>query len=117
MCVVGCSLYHESVCGPARARLVVSKDMARYEFDIRICRQCVAPDCLAACPAGAMFLDGRGVVIIDDDACIQCGACAGACPFNAIFYHQADDRYLKCDVCAGRPDGPVCAQRPGVRPD
>lgn len=109
-CALGCSLYHESVCSPARARVVVTKDMARYEFDVRICRHCDEPQCLAACAADAMSLDGRGVVIIDDEACIQCGACADACPYEAIVYHEAEDRYLKCDLCAGRSEGPLCAQ-------
>ena len=109
-CVLGCSLYHESVCSPARARLVVAKDMARFEFDIRICRHCEDAACLAACPADAMCLDGGGVVIIDDDLCIQCGACADACPYGSIFYHAGEDRYLKCDLCASRREGPLCAQ-------
>lgn len=109
-CALACSLYHEGACGPALARLIVTKDMARYEFDIRICQHCDEPECLAACPADAMSLDDRGVVIIDDDACNQCGACADSCPYDAIFYHEARDRYLKCDLCAGRVDGPLCAQ-------
>jgi Fe-S-cluster-containing hydrogenase component 2 len=25
-----------------------------------------------------------------------------------LFYHEAYDRYLKCDLCAGRDGGPVC---------
>ena len=54
--------------------------------------------------------DGRGVVIIDDDLCIQCGACADACPYGSIFYHAGEDRYLKCDLCASRREGPLCVQ-------
>jgi len=109
-CALGCSLYHDSVCSPDRARLTVTKDMARYEFDIRICCQCETPECLAVCPVGAMALDDRSVVIMDGNVCIRCGACADACPFDAVFYHEASDRYLKCDLCAGRVEGPLCAQ-------
>jgi Fe-S-cluster-containing hydrogenase component 2 len=108
--MLGCSLYHDGVCSPAGARVMVTKDMARFEFDIRICRHCAEPDCLAACPTGAMALDDRTVVIIDDDVCIRCGSCADACPFAAISYHKAADRYLKCDLCAGHADGPVCVK-------
>jgi Fe-S-cluster-containing dehydrogenase component len=109
-CVLGCSLYHDAVCSPARARIVVTKDMARYEFDLRVCHHCTDPDCLAACPVGAMSLDDRGVVVVDDEVCVQCNACADACPFDAIFFHEATGRYLKCDLCAGRREGPLCVQ-------
>ena len=55
-------------------------------------------------------MDDRGVVIIEDKACIRCGACAESCPYDAIFYHEREDRYLKCDLCAGRAEGPLCVQ-------
>ena len=107
-CALACSLYHEAACSPALARLVVTKDMVKYEFDIRICQHCDDPACLESCPVEAMALDDRGVVMLDDEACVQCGACADSCPHDAIFYHQAEDRYLKCDLCAGRVEGPLC---------
>lgn len=107
-CQLACSLYHEGCCHLGLARLQVSKDMARYTFDVRICRQCASPECLEACPTGAMSLDGRGVVLLGDGECTRCGACAAACPYEAISYCRAEDRYLKCDLCAGRPEGPLC---------
>lgn len=107
--MLACSLWHEGECNPALARLQVHKDMARLEYEIRICRHCVDPECLAACPEDAMRLDERGVVLIDDDLCIRCGSCQAACPYDAIFYNQSVDRYLKCDLCAGRAEGPLCA--------
>ncbi len=107
-CQLACSLYHDGQCHLGLARLQVSKDMARYTFAIRICRHCEAPECLEACPAGAMSLDPRGVVLVDDGECTRCGACAAACPYESMFYNQREDRYLKCDLCAGRPEGPLC---------
>lgn len=109
-CMLGCSLYHDAVCSPARGRVVVTKDMVRYEFDIRICHHCGDPDCLAACPAGAMSLDERGVVKITYDLCTRCGSCAEACPFDAVVYHGGDDRFLKCDLCEDRREGPLCVE-------
>lgn len=108
-CMLACSLSHEGECHLGLARLQVHKDMARYTFEIRFCRHCPSPDCLAACPAGALTRDGRGVVILDDALCIQCGNCKEACPYDAIFYNETADRYLKCDLCAGRTEGPLCA--------
>jgi carbon-monoxide dehydrogenase iron sulfur subunit len=112
-CALGCSLYHENgECSLGLARLVVTKDMARYEFQIAICQHCDSPDCFAACPmpGEAMVRDEQGVVRIVDDACLRCGACLTACPYNALFYHEASDRYLKCDLCVGREEGPLCVQ-------
>jgi Fe-S-cluster-containing dehydrogenase component len=109
-CTLACSLYHEKECNLGLARLVVSKDMARYAFNILFCQHCDEPACLLACPTEAMLRDERGVVLILDDACIRCGACAAACPYNALFYYAPQDRYLKCDLCAGRAGGPVCVE-------
>jgi len=110
VCTLACSLDHEGECNLNLARLSVNKDMARYEFHLTICQQCASPACLAACPADAMRLDERGVVGIDQESCARCGACQEACPFKAIFYHEASDRYLKCDLCAGRAAGPLCVE-------
>ncbi|MFQ6039400.1 MAG: 4Fe-4S dicluster domain-containing protein [Candidatus Poribacteria bacterium] len=109
-CVLACSLYHEGECSLGLARLVVSKDMAKYEFNILICRHCEPPDCLLACPSDAMQVDDRGVVYIVDDACERCGFCAASCPYDAIFYNKNQDRYLKCDLCIGREQGPLCVE-------
>ena len=109
-CTLACSLYHEGQCNPGLARLAVTKDMAKYEFHILICQHCDSPECLLSCPTDAMTMDGRGVVIIHDEECIQCGACAARCPYDAIFYNVAADRYLKCDLCTGREGGPLCVE-------
>ena len=109
-CMLVCSLHHERECSLGLARLAVSKDMARYEFEILVCQHCESPDCMAACPSDAMLLDDRGVVIILDDQCDRCGACADSCPHDAIFHNAAQDRYLKCDLCAGRDEGPLCVE-------
>lgn len=108
-CLLGCALAHEGSAAPALARLAVDKDMATYTFSITLCRHCVEPACLAACPTGAMALDERGVVLLDDELCVRCGACQAACPYGAVFYLAGSDRYIKCDLCAGRESGPVCA--------
>lgn len=107
-CVLACSVFHEGASQPGLARLVVSKDMARYEFHIDYCRHCDDPPCLAACPVDSMSLDSRGVVLIDDALCLRCGACADACPYHTIYYLADRDRYVKCDLCAGRTQGPLC---------
>ena len=107
-CALACSLDHDGGCGPSLARLAIHKDMRSYQFTIVICQHCPVPECLAVCPVDAMHTDSRGVVLIDEDLCTRCGSCAAACPYDAISYHEASDRYLKCDLCADRGNGPLC---------
>ncbi|PIU62832.1 hypothetical protein COX58_02680 [archaeon CG_4_10_14_0_2_um_filter_Archaea_38_6] len=38
--------------------------------------------CVEACPVGAM--ERHNEVVVDAEKCIDCGACAIACPKNAI---------------------------------
>ena len=109
-CTLACSLHHENECNLGLARLQVTKDMARYEFEIVVCQHCDEPDCVDACPSGALVPDGRGVVVLLDDECNRCGLCASSCPYAAIFFHAGQDRYLKCDLCVGRADGPLCVE-------
>lgn len=107
-CVLACSLHHEEACSPGLARLAILKNMERYEFRILICRHCDAPECMRSCPSEAIRMDDRGVAIIDDERCDRCGVCADRCPHDAIFYSEAQDRYLKCDLCADRDGEPLC---------
>jgi carbon-monoxide dehydrogenase iron sulfur subunit len=107
-CTLACSLYHEGECNLSLARLAVSKDMARYAFSIVVCRQCESPACVEACPNQALRRDERGVVMIFQDECLQCGACLEACPYDALFYSGALNRYFMCDLCAGREEGALC---------
>jgi Fe-S-cluster-containing dehydrogenase component len=109
-CTLACSLYHEGECNPSLARVMIIKDMARYAFQILLCQHCESPECIVACPTEAMVSDERGVVTIVDEACIRCDACASSCPHNAIFYNDVLDRYIKCDFCVGRQEGPLCVE-------
>lgn len=38
--------------------------------------------CVEACPTGA--LERQKIVVFDADKCADCGACIGACKYNAI---------------------------------
>ena len=81
------------------------------------CQGCLAHPCKEVCPKGAVrFENGRSV--IDQDKCIKCGKCVGACPYHAIIkqerpcaracgmdairsdeYGRADIDYEKCVSC------------------
>ena len=40
--------------------------------------------CLAVCPRGVFEMRERKAVVIDRDACLECGACARNCEFGAL---------------------------------
>jgi Fe-S-cluster-containing hydrogenase component 2 len=109
-CALACSLYHEGECSPSLSRVLILKDMANYKFHILLCHHCKSPQCIVACPTDAMTIDEQGVVTIVEEDCIRCEVCASSCPHHAIFYDEIRNRYIKCDLCAGRPEGPVCVE-------
>lgn len=86
----------------------------------RACQHCHEPACLDPCPTGAIRRDATGAVDIDQDLCTGCGACAKACPWDAIrmapreasptatgAIGRSAEVAVKCDLCRGH-DGPEC---------
>ncbi len=48
------------------------------------CINCKHTECVQVCPTDA-FHAGPNFLVIDPDACADCGACVSACPVDAIF--------------------------------
>jgi Fe-S-cluster-containing dehydrogenase component len=84
------------------------------------CQHCREPACLDPCPTGAIRRDATGAVELDTDLCTGCGACAKACPWEAIRMAprppsskkdatatMSTEIAVKCDLCRGL-DGPEC---------
>lgn len=59
------------------------------------CIRCKYTDCVDVCPVDA-FREGRNMLVIDPDDCIDCAVCIPECPVNAIFGDE--------DVPAGQRD-------------
>jgi anaerobic dimethyl sulfoxide reductase subunit B len=77
------------------------------------CMHCGRPDCVDACPSGAIAKRTQdGIVLIDREECSGCRACEDACPFGAIVF-DAEDLAWKCDACIERiavGRRPVCVE-------
>lgn len=116
-CQLACSLFHEGECNLSLARLHIFHDpLAGSDNLIELCKQCLAPSCLYACPIpGAFQVDeATGARIIDEEKCVGCGRCAKACPLNErgtiIRPHPRKRIYIKCDLCRKREKGPLCVE-------
>lgn len=91
------------------------------------CMHCTDPVCLIGCPTGAIHRNSKlGDILVDDNTCIGCSACATSCPYDNIFMREVLDRQgrsmqdaqtglpilkaSKCDLCAGHGNIPACEQ-------
>ena len=48
------------------------------------CIKCKLTDCVEVCPVDC-FYEGKNMLVINPDECIDCGACISECPVEAIF--------------------------------
>jgi tetrathionate reductase subunit B len=83
----------------------------RQQFIPAQCHHCSDAPCLEACPTGATYRRVDGIVMIDDEACIGCGLCVNACPYDARFYNPEKGVADKCSACYTRVDrgeAPAC---------
>lgn len=128
-CVVACQQEHNTRPGVAWNRVdAVELGTAWPEVDRLYlphgCMHCEDAPCVAVCPAQATTQRGDGIVVVDYDVCIGCGACVDACPFGARTVNTADARFFgasepapyeaygvqrvncaeKCTFCAERVD-------------
>ena len=47
------------------------------------CIKCKYTDCVEVCPVDC-FREGKNMLVIDPDECIDCGVCEPECPIDAI---------------------------------
>jgi len=66
------------------------------------CMHCDEPPCVEVCPNGSTYKRDDGIVMIDQDACLGCGQCISACPYDARFYNPEKGVVDKCDTCLAR---------------
>lgn len=64
-----------------------------------LCNHCENQPCVRICPTKASHVEENGVVAIDENKCIGCGACITACPYNVRFFNKNSKKADKCDFC------------------
>lgn len=77
-----------------------SMPKVKLHYIAKMCAHCEHPACMEACPVGAITKREDGLVLIDPDACVGCGACAAACPVGAIYENAEAGIFQKCTGCA-----------------
>jgi carbon-monoxide dehydrogenase iron sulfur subunit len=103
LCEVLCSLQNIGICNPKASRIRVISWQPSVDVPVT-CRQCKDPLCAEVCPVDAFVETAiEGVLRVEPEQCIGCGACAEACPFGAISIDPSTGLAGKCDLCGGQP--------------
>jgi Fe-S-cluster-containing dehydrogenase component len=103
-CEVACSLFHERQIWPEASRVRVFMFVPGIEIP-HLCFQCDDPDCVDACPEGALSVEKKtGGIRVDNSLCTACGLCIDACPGRVPHFHPDEDHILICDLCNGDPE-------------
>lgn len=118
-CVRACAATHDNNPrflrhGPVHGKYMVAN----------ACMHCNDPVCMIECPTGAIHRNlVGGEIVINDQTCVGCSACANNCPYDAIRMVQVSnadgdfirdqnqmpiDKATKCDLCAEQLTGPAC---------
>jgi tetrathionate reductase subunit B len=104
-CAVACKMENQVPAGASRL-VIRERELGTFpdlavEFRPEQCMHCENPSCVSVCPTGASYQTAEGMVMVDANKCIACGACVAACPYNARFIHPAG--YAdKCTFCSHR---------------
>ena len=108
-CMHTCALFKEGVGSWELARIqMAAHTNYTFENSAKPCQQCVKPQCMIACPHGAIYADelsGTNARAIAESKCEGCRTCIEACPFTPprIRYDCVKMKSIKCDLCGGDP--------------
>ncbi|MBT3180400.1 MAG: 4Fe-4S dicluster domain-containing protein [Candidatus Marinimicrobia bacterium] len=113
-CVVACQIENHVPTGFCRD-WVIEATSGTYpdlsmEFRSERCNHCSNAPCVRCCPTEASHIVEGGIVLVDADQCIGCGACIESCPYDARYIHP-EGHVDKCTFCIHRVEkgqNPAC---------
>ena len=104
-CVVACQIENNVPVGYCRDWVTETVDGSYPDLTLELrserCNHCDNAPCVRCCPTGASHIVEGGVVLVDKDWCIGCGACIESCPYDARFSHP-EGHVDKCTFCIHR---------------
>jgi anaerobic dimethyl sulfoxide reductase subunit B (iron-sulfur subunit) len=122
-CNVACKDWHDIEAGPVNWMRVTTIEQGRFPhvfvaWLVLPCCHCEQPDCVAACPVGAITKRADdGIVVVDRELCLgknKCDLCLQACPYQVPqFGTENNAKMQKCDLCLERvTEGqqPICVE-------
>jgi len=109
-CTVECKAKYEASYSILRTKMLGYETGSFPDVKLRYkkhaCMHCFVAACEEICPVDAIFhVEGEngGMVEVDKETCIGCGACIDACPFTVPQLDPEDDDNMeKCSFCAFR---------------
>jgi molybdopterin-containing oxidoreductase family iron-sulfur binding subunit len=110
-CVIACKVEHNTA-NEVNFTRIFEREVGTYpnanrQFLPVMCNHCEDASCIDVCPTKATYArDKDGIVLVDWDKCIGCGACILACPYEQRF-QMLDNRTLF-------PDGQTDFEKPGT---
>ncbi len=116
-CLVHCKVKNKVPVGLSLNRLIAEGPIADEDgnpsakIKYQTCRHCKKPECVPACPTGAMHMREDGLVLVNMDLCDGCQSCIEACPWHVPVFNEATGKIMKCDYCVDRVDAggtPAC---------
>lgn len=117
-CVIACKVEHSGA-NDIHLTQILEKEVGQYPnanraFYPTLCNHCEEPPCVPVCPTKATFKREDGIVLIDWNDCIGCGACIQACPYEQRFY--VEDSQTSFPDGAGQYTNPHAHKAPGGVP-
>jgi phenylglyoxylate dehydrogenase beta subunit len=104
-CEIACAKEKADSTDISHSRINVIRNLKQEFFGPVVCQQCGEPECVKACPAGALTKNlETGVIAWDGNRCVTCTICTLSCPYGGITYNPVIDNVIKCDHCGGDPE-------------
>ncbi|MCS6784957.1 MAG: 4Fe-4S dicluster domain-containing protein [Candidatus Caldarchaeum sp.] len=102
-CVVACAAENNVPLGVFRTWIeYLEKPDGTRVFIPKQCNHCEDPPCVTPCPTKATYVTPDGLVLVNDELCIGCGACIMACPYGARYRNPIKGVADKCTFCDHR---------------